>query len=61
MLRMKIFAKKLMITLTLLFMSYLFIFIIINLMLGCNTWDRDLWTDANSCILPYELIGLSTS
>ena len=44
---------------TIIFISYLFIFIMLNLMLGCNTWDRDLWTDTNSCILPSEFIGLS--
>ena len=60
MLRMKMLAKNLMIMLALLFTCYLFIFIVFNLMLGCNTWDRDLWTDTNSCIMPSELIGFTS-
>lgn len=25
-------------------------FVIINLILGCETWDESLWTETNSCL-----------
>tara|TARA_B100000941_G_C28334734_1_gene463493 strand:+ start:338 stop:559 length:222 start_codon:yes stop_codon:yes gene_type:complete len=25
-------------------------FVIINLLLGCETWDESLWTEYNSCL-----------
>ena len=28
----------------------LFAFVIINFMLGCETWDESLWTETNSCL-----------
>ena len=31
-------------------------FIIINLLLGCNTWDKSLWTEYNSCFNPLDLL-----
>jgi len=31
--------------------------IIMNLFLGCETWDKELWTAYNSCILPLEMLG----
>jgi len=30
-------------------------FIIINLLLGCNTWDKSLWDEYNSCFNPLDL------
>ena len=30
-------------------------FIIINWLLGCNTWDKSLWTEYNSCFNPFDL------
>jgi len=32
------------------FISFLFTFMIINLILGCETWNQELWTDTNSCM-----------
>tara|TARA_B100001939_G_C16531588_1_gene442329 strand:+ start:302 stop:487 length:186 start_codon:yes stop_codon:yes gene_type:complete len=32
-------------------------FILINLFLGCQTWDQDLWTDYNSCITLNDFIN----
>ena len=30
--------------------GFLLAFVIINLLLGCETWDESLWTEYNSCI-----------
>lgn len=30
--------------------SFLLAFVLINFMLGCETWDESLWTEYNSCI-----------
>lgn len=30
-------------------------FIIINWLLGCNTWDDSQWTEYNSCFNPFDL------
>ena len=35
--------------------SFSLVFVIINLFLGCETWDRELWTAYNSCITPLEM------
>jgi hypothetical protein len=32
------------------FISFLFTFMIINLILGCETWNQELWTETNSCM-----------
>ncbi len=29
--------------------GFLLAFVIINLLLGCETWDQSLWTEYNSC------------
>lgn len=29
-----------------------FAFVIINFLLGCETWDQSYWTEYNSCITP---------
>ena len=34
-------------------------FAIINMILGCQTWDKSLWTETNSCVTFYQIIGLS--
>jgi len=31
-------------------------FLIINLLLGCETWDESLWTEYNSCLTPQQII-----
>ena len=46
------------ITMVTVFISLFFIFIILNLILGCETWDSSLWTEHNSCILPFEMLGI---
>ena len=45
-------------TVMVLVVSFSLCFVIINLFLGCETWDRELWTAYNSCIMPMEMIGL---
>ena len=30
--------------------GFLLAFVIINLLLGCETWDESLWTEYNSCL-----------
>ena len=31
-------------------------FVIINLLLGCETWDESLWTEHNSCLTLQHII-----
>ena len=44
-------------TAMILVVSFSLSFIIMNLFLGCETWDKELWTAYNSCILPIEMLG----
>lgn len=37
-----------------LFGSYIFI----NLVLGCETYDKSYWTESNSCLTPAMILGL---
>lgn len=46
------------ITFGIVFISLFITFIILNLILGCETWDSSLWTEQNSCILPFEMLGI---
>lgn len=39
-------------------MAYLLMFLGINLILNCQTWDSSMWNDTSSCIMPLELFGL---
>ena len=32
--------------------GFLMAFILVNMVLGCETWDQELWTEYNSCITP---------
>ena len=36
--------------------GFLLAFVIINLLLGCETWDESLWTEYNSCITRQHII-----
>ena len=36
--------------------GFLLAFIIINLLLGCETWDESLWTEYNSCLTLQHII-----
>ena len=45
-------------TLTFFGFIYLVVFCVINLMLGCQTWDQSLWTEYNSCLTFAQSIGL---
>lgn len=29
--------------------------VIVNLLTGCTTWDREQWTEQNSCVAPKDL------
>ena len=33
-------------------------FTIINMILGCETWDKTYWTDTNSCLTLPQMLGL---
>jgi len=33
-------------------------FVLINWVLGCETWDERYWTDQNSCMTPAQMFGL---
>jgi len=37
--------------------SLLMLFVLINFMLGCESWDEQYWTAYNSCITPTQFIG----
>ena len=54
----KAIFNSVLITSMVLVVSLSLTFVIINLFLGCETWDRELWTAYNSCIMPMEMIGL---
>tara|TARA_B100001063_G_C16564568_1_gene452741 strand:- start:385 stop:600 length:216 start_codon:yes stop_codon:yes gene_type:complete len=32
-------------------------FTLLNMMLGCETWDQSLWTEYNSCVTPSMLFN----
>jgi len=34
----------------------MFVFAIINFMLGCETWDERYWTEYNSCLTPSMIL-----
>ena len=54
------FTKILKFTGTFLFMvafSLFLLFVLINFMLGCESWDEQYWTAYNSCITPTQFIG----
>ena len=36
--------------------SFLIAFIVINLVLGCETWDESKWTEMNSCLTFSQLM-----
>ena len=38
--------------------SLLIVFAVINLFLNCQTWDQSLWTEASSCVRPFQLLGI---
>jgi hypothetical protein len=55
------FTKILKFTGTFLFMvafSLLLLFVLVNFMLGCESWDEQYWTAYNSCLTPTQFIGV---
>lgn len=36
----------------------MFEFVLINFILGCETWDKDYWTEYNSCVTISHMLGL---
>lgn len=38
--------------------TWLLLFVAINFMLGCESWDEQYWTEYNSCIYPSQMLGL---
>ena len=49
--------KNIFATLTFFGFIYLLVFCIINLFLGCQTWDQSQWTEYNSCMTFAQSIG----
>tara|TARA_Y100000114_G_scaffold81943_2_gene75641 strand:+ start:709 stop:879 length:171 start_codon:yes stop_codon:yes gene_type:complete len=39
-------------------MAFLIVFVVINFMLNCQTWDQDLWTDTSSCVTLGQFLGV---
>ncbi|QDP53676.1 MAG: hypothetical protein Unbinned5406contig1000_22 [Prokaryotic dsDNA virus sp.] len=37
------------------FVSILIAFVILNLFLGCESWDEQYWTATNSCVTPSQI------
>jgi len=37
--------------------TLLMLFVLVNFMLGCESWDEQYWTAYNSCITPTQFIG----
>jgi len=35
-----------------------FLFILLNWVMGCETWDQSYWTATNSCVTPTEFIKM---
>ncbi len=33
-------------------------FVILNMIMGCQTWDRTLWTETSSCVTFRDMIGI---
>jgi len=52
----KTILNSILTTAMILIVSLSLVFVIINLFLGCETWDRELWTAYNSCIMPMEML-----
>jgi len=38
--------------------SFLIVFIVINFMLNCQTWDQELWTATSSCVTLGQFLGV---
>jgi len=55
---LKSFFKATAITTMITIFCLLFSFIIVNLMLGCESWNREMWTLYNSCVTPTEFLGI---
>ena len=37
------------------------VFLFINLVLGCESWDKDLWTENNSCVTVGMLLDFQSA
>jgi len=55
----KTILNSVLLTLCILIASSVIMFIIINIMMGCKTWDEELWTQYNSCIKLSEIINFT--
>lgn len=55
---MNIVSKAIIGSLMALMFVFLVNFTIVNIMLGCKTWDKNLWTEYNSCIMPMEFVQM---
>ena len=56
---MNVILKSFIFTLIVFLLSLFICFIIINLILGCETWNQELWTQYNSCITPSQMLGFN--
>ncbi len=41
--------------------AFFIVFLFINLVLGCESWDRDLWTENNSCVTVGMLLDFQSA
>ena len=53
---MKNYVYGIALGLTILLVAAVFNLIVINSILGCESWDRDLWTPEHSCITVGEYL-----
>jgi hypothetical protein len=36
--------------------AFLMVFVLLNFMLGCETWDEARWTETNSCVTVFHAV-----
>ena len=41
--------------------AFILVFIFVNMILGCESWDRDLWTENNSCVTVGMLLDFQSA
>ena len=44
-------------TFAFLLIAFFMAFLLLNMLLGCETWDETLWTQYNSCVTPSMLFN----
>ena len=41
--------------------ALILVFIFVNMILGCESWDKDLWTENNSCVTVGMLLDFQSA